>query len=196
MKKIIALLIAITCVFAMVSCGGNGGETVDVTAFKDAVAATAPTAVEIETALETELGTLEGTFNVTYATDGSAVIEYSYEQFNELGESSNTTEVKNTVSGTVNVGADGSYSDGGALVGSVSAAGGFTINLDTAKMKDCEVNGNVLTATVEAANTEAVLGVAIAYDVNVVLTKGETSLVSLTLTYTTDAGLATVTCEY
>ena len=194
MKKIIALLIAITCVFAMVSCGG--GETDDVTAFKDAVAATAPAAVEIETALETELGTLEGTFNVTYADDGSAVIEYSYEQFNELTDSSNVTEVKKTVTGTVNVDKDGKYSDGGALVGSVSAAGGFTINLDTSKMKDYEVNGNVLSATVEAANTQAVLGVAIAYDVTVTLTKGETSLVSLALTYVTDAGQATVTCEY
>ena len=194
MKKIIALLIAITCVFVMVSCGG--GETVDLTAFKDAVAATAPATVEIETALETELGTLTGSFNVTYADDGSAVIEYAYEQFNELGESNNVTETTKTVSGTVTVDKDGAYSDGGALVGSVSAAGGFTINLDSSKMKECEVNGNVLTATVEAANTEAVLGVAIAYDVTVVLTQGETSLVSLTLTYVTDAGVATVTCEY
>lgn len=193
MKKIIALLIAITCVFAMVSCGETG---IDLTAFKDAVAATNPTSVEIETSLETELGALEGSFNVTYAEDGSAVIEYSYEQFNELTDSANVTEIKKTITGTVNVGADGSYSDGGELVGSVSAAGGFTINLDSNKMKDCEVNGNVLTATVEAANTQAVLGVAIAYDVTVTLTKGETSLVSLTLVYVTDAGQATVTCEY
>lgn len=195
MKKILTFLLVIACVFSMAACTpGGGGATLDVTAFKTAVSATNPTNVEITTKLETEIGDLNGEFDVTYAADGSATIEYSYEKFNALA--AGVTEAKSTLTGTVTLNADGSYSDGGTLVGNVSAAGGFTLNLDTAKLKDGEVSGNTLTATVEKANTEAVLGVAIDADVEMILTKSDTAIVSLVITYTTTAGPATITCSY
>ena len=198
MKKLLMILLALACAFSMAACNGTtpppDGDPSDVSAFTTAIAATNPTSVEIDTKLETEIGDLVGEFVITYATDGSAEIEYSYEKFNEF--SAGVTEAKSTVEGTVTLNADGSYSDGGELEGEAPAAAGFTLTLDTAKLKDAEINGNVLTATVEAANNKAVLGIETGYDVEMVLTKSDSGIVSLVVTYTTTSGPATITCSY
>lgn len=191
------ILLALTCAFGMVACNGGGtppdNDTLDVSAFTTAIAATNPATVEIDTKLETEIGDLVGEFVFTYASDGSATIEYSYEKFNELG--AGVTEAKSVVEGEVALNADGSYS-GSGLSGNATAVGAFTLTLDVAKLKDAEINGNVLTATVEAANNKAVLGVETGYDVEMILTKSASGIVSLVLTYTTTSGPATITCSY
>ena len=191
MKKILAIVVALACVFGMMSCGGSS----PVAAFKTAINETNPTSVKIETKLETTLGDFVGEFNAVYAEDGSATITYSYEQPNDL-TAEGVTELKSTVTGTVELAADGTYSDGGTLVGTVVGAGGYKLNLDEGKMKNVEVSGNALTATVEAANTQKVLGVAIEFDVEMTLTKGESGIVSLVLAYTTEQGPATIVCTY
>ena len=194
MKKLLIVLLAFACVFSMAACSGGDGETVSVAKFKNAVAATRPSSVEITTKLETAIGDLEGEFDIDYNEDGSATIDYDYEKFNELG--AGVTEAKSNVSGTVTLNSDGSYSDGGTLVGNVSTAAGFTLSLDVAKMKNAEVSGNTLTATIEKANTKAVLGVEMPADVTMVLTKNDTAIVSLVITYTLEAGPVTITCSY
>lgn len=191
MKKILAIVVALACVFGMMSCGGSS----PVAAFKTAINETNPTSVKIETKLETTLGDFVGEFNATYADDGSATITYSYEKPNDP-TAAGVTELKSTVTGTVELSADGTYSDGGTLVGTVAGAGGYKLNLDEGKMKNVEVSGNVLTATVEAANTKSVLGVSIEFDVEMTLTKGDSGIVSLALTYTTAEGPATIVCTY
>ena len=191
MKKILAIVLALACVFGMMSCGGDPL----IAGFKTAISATNPTSVKIDTKLETTLGDFVGEFNATYAEDGSATITYSYEKPNDP-TAEGVTDLVSTVTGTVELSADGTYSDGGTLVGTVAGAGGYKLNLDESKMKNVEVNGNVLTATVEAANTEKVLGVSIAFDVEMTLTKGESGIVSLALAYTTTEGPATIVCTY
>ena len=200
------------CCVALVSCGetnppdsgdnGNTGDdnntSVDLTAFQSAVDATDPASSVITTAMECELGDLSGRFEITYKEDGTSSIVYSYEKFLPLDAASG--EVKETVSGTVNVNADGSFSDGGSFNGQNSVAVSFKLNLDTEKLDGVRVEGNSLMATVKAANTQAVLGVALGSDVTLIVVKGENGLSSVSMAYAIDvsglAGTASVACDY
>ena len=197
MKKTLAIVLALACVFGMMSCTGKGPS---LAAFKTAVANTNPATLEIDTKLETAMGDLAGEYVVTYAEDGSATIDYSYEMFNELG--ANVTELKKVEQGTIEINANGEYS--GALSGTLSGVGEYKLNLDKGKMVDVTVNGNVLEAGIKAANTKAVLGVEIDADVTMTLTKGTDGIVSLVLTYSVEVVVgdetvscpATITCAY
>ena len=63
-----------------------------------------------------------------------------------------------TKSGEVTIGKDGSYSDGGAFVGQLGATvAEVNIVLDETKIENCDIDGNVLTATVKAENTRRFL---------------------------------------
>ena len=216
MKKIIALMLVLACAFccvALVSCGdtnppddnGNGGNnnnnngsTVDISAFVAAVNATKPASSVITTAMECEIGDLNGRFEIAYNADGTSSIDYSYEKFLPLDAEGD--EIKETVSGTVNVNADGSFSDGGSFNGQNSVAVSFTLHLDIEKLDNARVEGNSLMATVKAADTQAVLGVAVASDVTLILIKGETGLSSVSMAYAIDvsglAGTVSVACDY
>ena len=189
MKKILVIVLALACVFGMMSCTGKGPS---LDSFKTAIANTNPATVEIDTKLETGMGDLVGEFVVTYAEDGSATIDYSYEVFNELG--ANVTELKRVEEGTVEINAAGEYS--GTLSGTLSGVGEYKLNLDNGKMTGATINGNVLEAGIKAANTKAVLGVEIAADVTMTLTKGTSGIVSLVIVYETEQGPATITCTY
>lgn len=188
MKKILIIMLALTCVFAMFSCGDKGAS---LDGFKKAVDNTAPTVVNVNVAVETDIGALNSSFKTTYAADGSFVIDYSYEQFNT--STSDADDVKSTITGQVTCDKDGNYSDGGALTGTTTAATGAKLNLDSKKMTyTVSKDGNVLTATVKAANTKAVLGIEIASDVTLVVTKAADKIVSYSMEYTNTA----ITCSY
>lgn len=190
MKKILTIILALTCAFAMFSCGD---ETVSLDGFKKAVDNTAPAVVNVSTEVESALGTLASSFKTTYAADGSFVIDYSYEQFN-TSTSGNAGDVKSTVTGQVTCDKDGNYSDGGALTGTTAVATGAKIAFDSKKMENVKVSedGNVLSATVKAANTKAVLGIEFASDVTLVVTKASDKIVSYSIEY----DKTTITCSY
>lgn len=189
MKKILIIMLALTCAFAMFSCGDKG---VSLDGFKKAVDNTAPTVVNVNVAVETDIGALNSSFKTTYAADGSFVIDYSYEQFNT--STSDTDDVKSTITGQVTCDKDGKYSDGGALTGTTTAATGAKLSLDAKKMDNVKVSedGNVLNATVKAANTKAVIGIEIASDVTLVITKAADKVVSYSMEY----DKTVITCSY
>ena len=100
MKKIIALMLVVGCIFAFASCnlipgfgtGDSGGDTgkVDnsegIAAIQSAIDASAPDIAEISVVLDSSLGTLNGEYDVTYNEDGSAIVNYYYELFNSFGD--------------------------------------------------------------------------------------------------------------
>lgn len=206
MKKIIALILVIGCVFAFASCnlifgnndGGNGhandnkGTVADV---QSAIDASAPAKATIKVKLESALGDLNGSYNVTYNEDGSATVNYSYEVFNAFGEDATKNGEKSTYSDTVTVSASGELNKpiyGASAVEAVS----FDINLDESKLSSASVVASVLTAKVEAANTAAVLGVAISSDADLCITTGAGRVTSVVITYTTESGPVTITATY
>lgn len=187
MKKILIVMLALTCAFAMFSCGDK---SVSLDGFKKASNNTAPAVVNVSVEVESDLGALASNFKTTYAADGSFVIDYSYEQFN----TSTSGDGKSTFVGQVTCDKDGNYSDGGALTGTTAVATGAKFAFNSKKMENVTVSkdGNVLSATVKAANTKAVLGIEIATDVTLVVTKAADKIVS----YSMEFDKTTITCSY
>ena len=189
MKKILSLILVITCFGLLMSCdmlssitgGGNGGAK-GIDAFVTAIENTNPKNITVDIEVETSLGELTSKYTVNYNDDGSAVITYTTEKFNAIGEGAED-ELKSTVTGTVTKNADGTFTGdtNGVDVSGVTA--GF--KLDVKKMKDTATineTNTVLTATVAAADTEAVLGAAYDKDVTVVIAieNGAVELIDLT----------------
>ena len=195
MKKIIVLILAIACLFAMVSCGETetpAGDTATVDTFISALNATNPDKADIKVELVSTLGTLNATYNVIYAEGGSAAVNYSREYFLEVGEGNTLT--KDTVSGTVAVSADGKFSDTEAL-GGQGAIVNAKITLDKDKMT-YTVDGSVLTARITQANTQSVLGVSIEADVVLTITVANGTVSAFSLNYEIGGARINASCNY
>lgn len=197
MKKIIALLLALVCVFALASCGGpetpEGPDYADLEPFKAAITASNPAAAVITIELENTIGDpLTGTFAVTYAADNT-VVEYEYDQFLPIDPSSPAESDRETVSGTATIDKNGIVT--GDLNSTVTAATLLNYNLDGTKMT-YRAEVGVLSATISAANTESVLGVNLEADVTLTLTISEGKIVSVTLNYQTTTGAAEIVTTY
>ena len=192
MKKIIALVLVIGCMLSLASCelifGDKKTEEPDdsyaVPDIQAKVDASAPAGAEITVTFKTTLGDLNGAYDVVYNEDGTATVAYSYEKFNTITET--TTELKTTVEGTVTVAADGSVS--GDLGTEGLTAVSFELKLDESKLSSVAINAGVLNAQVKAEHTEAVLGVALAYDAQLVVVTGTTGVTTMTVSYTTPHG--------
>lgn len=203
MKKIIALLLAVSCVFALASCkwfkkdNDDGVSAVDTAAVADVQAkldAASPETANITVKLESAIDTLEGCYTVTYnMEDGSATVVYTYEKFNEIGSGK---DIKETVGpDTVTVSADGILSKEMNGVGAVEALT-FDINLDPTKLISASYNAGMLTAKVKASFTKAVLGVAIASDVDIAIATTALGIASITISYDTSAGPVEIVATY
>ena len=203
MKKIIALLLALTCVFALASCqlvGGSGENntnvsdgTASIEDYTAAIAATSPTSMTIETKLYNKNPevTLEGSYTVVYQVDGTAVITGSYEKLNDPNQESFKSEV------TINseVSSTGKVS-GSEIDATVSAAAVNKINLD-AKKFSYEISMGTLNVTISAANTESVLGVKIDSEVKLIMRMtNDGKIGSYSINYSTGKGDASVVCMY
>jgi hypothetical protein len=190
MKKIITILLLALLTFSFASCGEGDGPSVD--GFVAAVNNANPEAIEITIKSATALGELSGTYTVTYNEDGSFTIDYVYEKFNDIGEGD---DLKSEVTGKVTCDKNGNYSDGGSLTGKVALAEGAKINL--AKVKaTISADGNSLTATVKAADTKAVLGVEIGYDVDLSISSGKLGVQSVAISYNSGAGPVEIVAVY
>ncbi len=204
MKKIIALILVIGCVFALASCnllfgnkdeGNKNDNKGTVAEIQKAIDDSAPVKARISVKFDSTLGTLNGTYNVSYNDDGSATVNYTYEQFTLFGEGAVKDGEKTEESDTVTVSADGKLDKpvkGAASVEAVS----FDINLDESKLSSAKVVASVLTSKVEAANTQAVLGVAIGYDVDLTITTGAGRITSVVMSYNTESGPIVITATY
>ena len=191
MKKILVVLLALTCAFAMFSCGNSAS----VKDFNKAIENTNPTAIEVDITSDTAFGALKASFVTTYAEDGSFTVEGFYEKFNAITEG-NAEDLISAVNVNITCDKDGKYSDGGSFTGSNPVATGAVLNLNKKIDADVSADGNVLTATVKAENTEAVLGIEYAADVELVITVNDGKVVSYTMKYATDYGYDTIICSY
>ena len=202
MKKIIALLIALACVFALASCTlfapDEGSSAVsDGTAtledYTAAIAATSPASMTIETTLanKTPAVTLKGNYTVTYQVDGTAAIVGSYEKLNEPSQS----EFKSVIAVDCEVSSSGKVT-GDNVDKTVSAAAVNKIKLDAKKIS-YEISMGTLNVTISAANTESVLGVKINSDVKLIMRMtNDGKIGSYSINYATANGDASVVCMY
>ena len=207
MKKIIALILVIGCMLCLASCEtlfpSNQGTPDDTQKPDDSYAipdiqakidASAPAGADITVSFVTALGELCGSYDVAYNEDGTATVNYSYEQFNTFTAGEIATELKSVISGTVTVAADGSVS--GDLGAEGLNAVSFKLQLDEGKLSSVAINAGVLSATVKAADTAAVLGVALDYDVQLVVATGTTGVTYMSVAYTTAHGPVEIVTTY
>ncbi|MBR2650318.1 MAG: hypothetical protein IKD45_01525 [Clostridia bacterium] len=201
MKRIIAVILMLACFACLTACknnetpdNGNGGNTATVETFTTAMANTKPTGAIITATVSTSLGDLTSRFNIVYAEDGSAVITYSYEKFNGIDEGA-ADEVKTTYEGTVTRAADGTYSSDDASVPDLSAVNaGVALDLSKLDASKVTINekGDVLTATVAAADTDDVFGTAFSMDMTlkISIADGQVELVNI------DYEGGSIVCQY
>ena len=193
-KKIIASLVLVVytvfSVFALASCGDG-----PLNEFSKAISATDPSVVNGSVTMYTEYGPLVSSYTASIAEDGSYVINYEYELFDEIGDGT-SNEISSKYTGTVTY-KDGTYSDSSLAAKITADAAAAKIKLDDKKMSyNISEDGNVLSATVKAAKTKAVFGIEYAADVNLTLTKNAGKIVSLNMTYTLTEGKVEVTANY
>ena len=190
MKKILSLILVIACFGLLMSCdvlssitgGKEEGGAAGIEAFTAAIENTNPKNITVDIVVETKLGELTSKYTVNYNDDGSAVITYATEKFNTIGEGA-ADELKSTVTGTVTKNADGTFTGDTNGVDVSGVVAGFKVDVNAMKSyATINENNTVLTATVAAADTEAVLGSAFEKDVTVVisLADGAVELIDLT----------------
>ena len=196
MKKIIALIMALTLVFALASCAPASTDLIEYT---EAIANTTPASAIIDvTTYDTEFAIeLKGLYTVTYNEDGTATLEYEYEKLNPAIVSGSDAEMKEVINGSATIGADG------AVTGDVSASviAATVIKFDLTKtIKTYIVARGILTANIDKANTAAVLGVELPSDASLELRLAETEagarIGQATVNYTTDRGTVRIVCQY
>ena len=208
MKKILSVVLLLACLCMMFACNdnntgdgqgdGNNDTTPAVTAkeFQESLAATEPAKVVIKTETTTEgLGTLEATYTITNKADGTAIINYTYEEWNEVSLDSIPDEEKTAYTKTVTMDEDGNFSDESfdddAVLGALKVdleklAKGYTVSKD----------GKTLTATVAADKTADVFGANLGYAVDIKVVRSSKTVESMELNYTSGASAVKATFEF
>ena len=189
MKKILSIMLLLSCLLTVCSCSfiqdtlGIGGSATGIKAFENAIKNCNASNVDVKSVIETDLGSLTSTISVAYKEDGSAVVTYTEEKWNDA--LSATEDLKTATTYTFNRAADGTYTGDipeGLDLASVTAAP--AINFDPIK-GDAVINdaSDVLTATVPAANTAEVFGSAFSKDVNLEISLRSGALDTVELTF-------------
>ena len=190
MKKILALILVLTCAFTLFACGDDEVTAVyseEAAEFITAFGATEITSLNVTVTTEIADGTLTATYTTVYNDDGTTSITYSIETIPGIDSAEDLV----VLTGTVTSDAQGNYSDGGEIAAMLGAKNP-TFDYDSNKITTFEVDGNVLAVTVPAADTQAVIGYAIESDALVTVTKADGQITSVTLSYT---GVSVV-CQY
>lgn len=202
MKKLIAILLAVVCAVTLVSCAGNntpGGQTekADLSLFTNALKTVSPKTSMVRTTMTSDLGTLNGKFEITYAGDDRATVTYEVEQFNEITDTAGEDfEPKSTKTGTISY-ENGTYTTSEGVTREFALATELKLNLDSTKMVYTIEDGNTtLKATIQSKDTKTVLGTEINAEVSLTVKRNETTITSVTITYETKAGTATIVCDY
>jgi hypothetical protein len=164
----------------------------DITPIQEKIDASMPETATVTVHFKSTLGELNSTYVVTYNTDGTATVSYTYEKFNAIGEGKN---VKDSLTGETVIGANGELTTPAEGIAAVEALT-FDINLDAAKLASVEVTAGVLTATVKAANTASVLGVDLGVDASVVVSTNASVVEFIAISYVSAAGPVEITAMY
>ncbi|MBE6644272.1 MAG: hypothetical protein E7612_02695 [Ruminococcaceae bacterium] len=163
MKKIISLLIALSCVFALFSCDES-----PIDSFAQIVSSSEPTKIITLTSYNDGKNSLTGRYE-TQLFGSDFVMDCEYETYQIPSPGLDENEFIKSVPVTVYY-RDGLYStDGGATWSAQvpsETAMQFELNLASGKLKDYKIStdGKTLTATVSAEDTEAVLGTKLSAD--------------------------------
>lgn len=195
MKKIVACILALVCLFACVSCGGEVEKNVEKIAAIYANAAPTKTVVHTvqdfgEYKLEGETTLIVGTYN------GKAATLYTYVR-QELADVEQMNSIaKRSVQGSKEYFADKGVRED-AIVNDnarfnrngenfAPATGAIALNLDAEALTDVVYENGVFTATVAADFVKAVFGedTTIATQTGIVITVAGNMITSVTLTYT------------
>ncbi len=191
MKKIIAVVLAVVCTFALFSCGEDKVFDNMDTKF----AASVPTRIVTTTTQVIGSTTLNGSYELkTGSVDGkiATVATYSYDEFNKIdeGTSEEITGVIKTVTGSKEFYAGkgiringGSWTDGYNFA---PTAGSIDIELTSKNVLEYSYENNTFTCKVSKEKAVEVLGIDVApsADVNVVITDNGAEITSVTIEYT------------
>ena len=196
--KVVLLVICLTLSMMLItSCNDekkpDGKGSLD--KFSEAIAATNPSEVDGTITMTADFGTMVMEYNAEIDESGSFVLNYSYDKYNDI-ENGGSSDVTTKVTGTISY-ADGAYT-GDTNVAKIPAnVVAAKINVKSDKL-DVKVSndGKVLTATVKAADTKTVFGVAYGSDVTISMTRQNAEVTSLTLTYTYEGASVAVLCNY
>ncbi len=192
MKKILVLLAAVAMIFSLVSCGENETELTPLEAFNKICEASEPTMVATEVVETHGIFTLNASYTYVKGTvDGKDATQYVavYDKFETVDNGISdvvtspivtVTETKEYVDGKGVRENGGSWSKGGDFA---PAAGSLKLNFTEELVPEYSYANNVLTATVEADNTEAVLGVAIPVDVEMEIVTDGAAIMSVSVSY-------------
>ncbi len=205
MKKIVCLLLALTLVFAFVSC--NEQEEDPDKAFFEAVAATNPTKIKTLTyyTVTGESTPLAGEYE-TVIMDTGFVFDYSFQRYATLEDAEDENTVINgnivTESGKLYF-KDGKYSfdnENWFVEAPDVAMSRINLNISKDTLGEYEINDakTNVTATLSAEAAETLLGIKLAAssDVVVSISTNGTYLTLVTVSYSTANASVTITTSY
>ena len=136
---------------------------------------------------DADLGALTSVYVINFNADGSFVINATIQRFNEDVEG----DLILTETVIITCDAEGNYSDDGEFVGANPVATGLSIDF-TALKSFATPTANLLNASVASADTEAVFGIDLGADANLVVNKNATVITTVALTYDN----VNISCSY
>ena len=156
MKKLLAMIVALSCIFCIFSCNNTGGDDNNTTnapnipvseggvsfaEFVSAVEAMASVKTSsIKTAYTTDgKGTLNSVFDIAYNTDGSASVEFTTERYGSIANEEDFIVSEGPF--VVECDKNGNYSLDDVASGNVIASGAYRLNLDQYKLYDARIEG-------------------------------------------------------
>ena len=204
MKKILIILLALTLVFSLASCkkddpapSAPSAPTVDLAAYQAAVANTSLVSANIKVTASNDVfpnDPLVAEYDVEFKDDGSAVLRFTYMEYNEIKPGVEQAEITSTYNGYATISADGTVT-GNKVDSNITAAASVNFNLDETKMTVSEDHG-ILRASIPAANTASVLGGAIDVDVVLTLTVSGDVITGATINYVENGVSYEIVCTY
>ena len=206
MKKILALLLAVLCIFSVVSCGkdktddnSTGATAEQVAAIANVINSSAPTTIVTVTEYAYGEDTYKGRFETEIDKDlTKSIFTYSYARPARVEDAAASSIVN--VAGKVYY-RDGqvSVNEGDAWNAAGSAYMELNLNLEASMLKSYTVSedGGTLTATATAENAKRILGAEISAegDVTIVITTNTVYLYNVRVTYTAEGTGASVVVD-
>lgn len=196
MKKILCLLLAVACLFAIVSC--NKGETEK--SISDIIAESKPNTITTNVVYKLGDDVLSGEY-ITKKDGDNSLFEFNYKRYSTVAEM-NPTRIKDVVGKVYYTDGKVTSTDGDEWVSAeVNQIVDYTIRLDETKFKTFSVSedGKTLTAAFTADNSYNVLGIALETegDISLSVRTNGTYLYYVDIEYKTASGAeVTVNTSY
>ena len=191
MKKIVCLLLALSCMFALFACGGNEDDTQ--TAFFEKVENSNPTSITTQTTHTRPNGVIYNGLYTTKMTDNGFIFTYEYQDMLPITPGSDATSSQETKSGTIVYDGTGYSIDGAENVTVAPDVAYMQIKLELVPdlIGDYEMSadGKTLTAELSADDVKNIFGTEIsASAATLSITVAGSRLSDVSLSYTTDNG--------